>query len=530
MAETVSVSRTSSMSPLMQAAVVLVVTVVVVQIVRWLLVYRAYFKFFNALPGETDFSWIWGNLHKMRGKSTEERLTHQYNRMLRFPKFTRFWVGPFRANIGLHHPSTVKEILKSSGPFRAIIGLHHPDSIRELLKTSEPKPSMYYFALPWLGTGLLLANGERWARSRRLLTPAFHFDILKPYVGISNRAADLLVNRIAKHAEKKANFEVFGHISLCTLDVILQCAMSYQGDIQLKGETDPYVLAVNELSDLWFERGRNPFLYNDFIYGLTKNGRRFLKQCDFVHSLSERVIQTRKEKLEKEGPSKKRYLDFLDILLTAKDETGKGLTDLEIRNEVDTFMFEGHDTTASAISWILYSLAKHPEYQQKVQAEIDEVLGDRQDVEWTDLPKLEYLTQVIKEGMRLHCPVPFIQRQLTQPTTIEGVTLPVGTYCTIHLLNLHHNPLVWPDPWTFDPDRFHPDNMKDKDTYAFVPFSAGPRNCIGQHFAMNEEKVVLSRLLHKFTFTLDKDHVVKRKVAAVMRAETGIKMFATPRT
>ncbi|KAL8624346.1 hypothetical protein ACOMHN_044777 [Nucella lapillus] len=500
---------TATVSPLMQAAAVLVVTALLVKGVRWLLWYRSYFHFFNSLPGETSFSWIWGNLHMFHGKSPEDRMKYTNGLMQKFPQFFRLWLGPFRA----------------------VVSLYHPDSVRDLLKTSEPKPHMYNFALPWLGAGLLLANGDRWARARRLLTPAFHFDILRPYVAISNTAAEQLMNRISDHVKQGRSFEVYGLVSLCTLDVILQCAMSHTDDIQNKGETHPYVHAVNKLSELWFERGRQPLLYNDFIYKLSPSGRQFMKHCHFVHSVSETIIQARREKLDSEGPSTKKYLDFLDILLTAKDNTGQGLTSLEIRNEVDTFLFEGHDTTASAISWTLYSLAQHPQIQAKAQAEVDSILEGRSshDIEWGDLSRLEYLLRVIKEGMRLHCPVPFIQRQLTKPSTIDGVTLPEGTFCTIHLLNLHHNPTIWKDPWTFDPDRFHPDNMKDKDTYAFVPFSAGPRNCIGQHFAMNEEKVILGRLLHKFNFTLDKDHVVKKKPAAVMRAENGIKLLATPR-
>lgn len=95
-----------------------------------------------------------------------------------------------------------------------------------------------------------------------------------------------------------------------------------------------------------------------------------------------------------------------------------------------------------------------------------------------DLSKMDYLTMVIKEGMRLHCPVPFISRRLTKPMTVEGVTLPIGTSCTINIMNVHHNSLVWPDPWTFRPDRFHPDHMKDKDSFAFIPFSAGPRSVV----------------------------------------------------
>ncbi|XP_055958189.1 cytochrome P450 4F6 [Patella vulgata] len=303
------------------------------------------------------------------------------------------------------------------------------------------------------------------------------------------------------------------------------------GNIQLEGETHPYVQAVNELSELWFNRGRNPFLYPDFIYYNTKNGKRFAEQCDYVHSVSEDIIEKRRQTLEREGPTKKRYLDFLDILLTARDETGVGLSQLEIRNEVDTFLFEGHDTTASAISWILYSLAQHPQYQQNVRDEVDDILNSKQgdNLEWGDLNKLDYLSRVIKEGMRLHCPVPFAQRQLTQDTELDGHVIPEGTACSIHLINLHHNPLIWSDPWEFQPDRFLPQNTTGRDSYAFVPFSAGPRNCIGQHFALNEEKILISRIVQRYELKVDPNHVVRRKTAAVMRSETGIKLTATRR-
>ncbi|KAK7494515.1 hypothetical protein BaRGS_00014168 [Batillaria attramentaria] len=494
----------SSMSPLVQALVVVVVTTVVVQLIRWLLAYCSYFKFFNKLPGETDFSWIWGNMHK------PEILDYLQSLNTKYPRFYRLWRGPFNVSVSLNHP----------------------DTVRQLLKTSDPKPFSYNYALPWLGEGLLIASGNKWARSRRLLTPAFHFDILKPYVAVSNAACDVMLQKLQKHAETKTSIEMFGVISLCTFDVILQCAMSYKDDIQQKGESHPYVLAVTEITELWTERARNPLMTRDVIYSLTKNGRRFRQQCDFVHAIAENVIKTRKESLERDGPPQKRYLDFLDILLTAKDDNGQGMTSLDIRNEVDTFMFEGHDTTASAIAWALYSLCEHPKYQQRVQAEVDHILQgrDSDNIEWSDLSKLEFLTMVIKESMRLHCPVPLIGREITQPLSLDGVTIPAGTSCTINIINVHHNPTVWPDPYSFKPERFHPDNMKDKDSYAFIPFSAGPRNCIGQHFAMNEQKVILSRMLRRFTFTLDPNHPVTKKTAAVMRTMTGMRMIATPRT
>ncbi|PVD29000.1 hypothetical protein C0Q70_11597 [Pomacea canaliculata] len=493
-----------SLSPTVRLVVIAVMTALTVQIIRWLVWYRSLFRFFNQLPGETDFSWVWGNLRKIRSYTSEQRTQYLLEYSKRYPKFFRLWLGPLRP----------------------VIFLNHPDTMKTLLKRSEPKSHIYKFTFPWLGEGLLNGNGPRWYRSRRLLTPAFHFDILKPYNTISNRAADVLV-----HAVEKPSMDIYSHVSLCTLDVILQCAMSYKDDIQLKGESHPYVQTVMQLTDMFSERGRNPLFALDFIYFLSSHGRKFKALCDFAHSVAENVIKARKERLEREEPPKKRHLDFLDILLTARDESGHGFTPLELRNEVNTFMFAGHDTTACAIAWTLYSLAQHPQYQQKVQEELDCLLEGRQsdDIEWEDLQKLEYLTQVIKEGMRLHSTVPFIDRTLTKPMTIEDVTLPAGTWCRLNIMGLHHCPLVWSDPEIFDPDRFHPDNIKDKDAYTFVPFSAGPRNCIGQHFALNEQKVIIGRILRKFTLTVDPNHKVQRKIAMVMRPETGLRLLLTPR-
>ncbi|XP_073400491.1 cytochrome P450 4A4-like isoform X1 [Dendrobates tinctorius] len=145
----------------------------------------------------------------------------------------------------------------------------------------------------------------------------------------------------------------------------------------------------------------------------------------------DKVIQERKlslkEDTELEKIQKKRHLDFLDILLCAKDENGQGLSNEDLWAEVDTFMFEGHDTMASGISWILYCMAKYPEPQEKCREEIREVLGDRITVDWEDLGKLPYTTMCIKESMRLFPPVPEVVRQLKEPITFfDGRSLPKG--------------------------------------------------------------------------------------------------------
>ena len=266
---------------------------------------------------------------------------------------------------------------------KARIHLCAPETMKRLLKTAEPKPTSfmggYRFLKPWLGDGLLIAGGAKWARNRRLLTPAFHFDILKPYVEVYNRSADALIANLNRYAEQEKHFEVFQEISKCTLDIILKCAFSYAKDVQKLGESDPYITATNAIAAASAQRFRRPYLYPDIIWNLSSIGRTFNKNCDYVHSVAEDIIAKRRQTLEsgQEVLQNRKYLDFLDILLTAKDENGVGLSPLEIRNEVDTFLFEGHDTTASAVSWILYSLAEHSEYQKKCQDEIDELFKVR---------------------------------------------------------------------------------------------------------------------------------------------------------
>ncbi|XP_050413253.1 cytochrome P450 4F4 [Patella vulgata] len=492
----------------------------VYRIVKWFIYFRSYRAIFHKCPGETEFHWLYGTVHLYPGPN-EAGLQYDRDLPKRFPKFNRIWLGPFIP----------------------LIILYHPDTVRSILKISAPKPrgqftsSVYDMALPWLGEGLLISNNERWARNRRLLTPGFHFDILRPYVNIYNTAVEILIDKISTTAKKGETFEVFDAMSLLTLDIILKCAFSYESQCQVQGYNMAYVTAVKELQDIWVARSLKPWLHMDWAFKLTQDGKKFYKHCDYVHSVTEDLIDKRRKfmdssKNNSEQLKEKKHLDFLDILLTAKDEDGKGLTPYEIRSEADTFLFEGHDTTTSAISWTLYSLAEHPHFQKQVQDEVDEILKDRDssNIQFEDLPKLVFLGQCIKEGLRLHTPVTFIERELKEELDLEGHIIPPGTMVAMQIYALHHNFKVWDDPMVFKPERFSSENIKDMDPFAFIPFSAGLRNCIGQNFAMHEMKVVIARILHSFTLSLDPNWEVKKAPRAVMKSVNGIKMFATKRT
>ncbi|XP_053552937.1 ultra-long-chain fatty acid omega-hydroxylase-like, partial [Bombina bombina] len=291
-----------------------------------------------------------------------------------------------------------------------------------------PKHEFYGFLRPWLGDGLLLSHGEKWMKHRRLLTPAFHFDILKHYVKIFSKSTDIMHAKWRRLAsEGPVSLDMFEHISLMTLDSLLKCTFSYDSDCQEK--PSDYISAIYELSSLVTEREQCLLHHFDFIYRLSSNGRKFRQACKIVHNFTEGVVQQRKKALQEKGAeawikSKQgKTTDFIDILLLSKDEDGNQLSDEEMRDEVDTFMFEGHDTTASGLSWILYNLARHPEYQEKCREEIRELLSGKENkhLDWDELSQLPFTTMCIKESLRLHPPVTAVFRRCT-----EDIKLPDG--------------------------------------------------------------------------------------------------------
>uniref|UniRef100_A0A8D0VIY8 Uncharacterized protein n=1 Tax=Sus scrofa TaxID=9823 RepID=A0A8D0VIY8_PIG len=482
-----------------------------------------------------------------------------------------------------------------------------PDVPSLMSATIIPKDMLFYsFLKPWLGVGLLLSAGEKWSHQRRLLTPAFHFDILKSYVKIFNRSADIMHAKWQRLAsEGHTRLDMFEHISLMTLDSLQKCVFSFDSNCQEK--PSEYIAAISELSALVTKRNEQIFLHKDFLYYLTPEGRRFRKACRLVHDFTDAVIQERRRTLISQGSqdflrakAKAKTLDFIDVLLLAKDEDGKGLSDEDIRAEADTFMFagegpgvglrnrqgslhvrdlaggpgsprlaifpmlfevagvgwgasyhegavdplvlkyprdpslfgcpSGHDTTASGLSWVLYNLAKHPEYQERCRQEVQELLRDREpkEIEWDELAQLPFLTMCIKESLRLHPPVPGISRCCAQDVVLpDGRVIPKGNICVISIFGIHHNPSVWPDPEVYNPFRFDPESPQKRSPLAFIPFSAGPRNCIGQTFAMTEMKVVLALTLLRFRVLPDEEEP-RRKPEIVLRAEGGLWLRVEP--
>ncbi|GIX85773.1 cytochrome P450 4c3 [Caerostris darwini] len=213
----------------------------------------------------------------------------------------------------------------------------------------------------------------------------------------------------------------------------------------------------------------------------------------------------------------------MDILLEHNIET-KELTEEDIREEVDTFAFEGHDTISMGMSWSLYLIGLHRDIQKKIHEELDQIFCDdvERPTDEVDLKNLQYLDLVLKESQRLFPSVPTIAIRVSEDTNICGYPIPKGANCGVFVYGLHRDESVFPNPEKFDPDRFLPKNCVNRHPYAYIPFSAGPRNCIGQRFAVMEEKIVLSAILRKYSIeSLDpRDKLPPKTETAFEKLET----------
>ncbi|KAM6893584.1 cytochrome P450 4F3 isoform 2-T2 [Xenentodon cancila] len=451
-------------------------------------------------------SWLIGHLGQMQ--STEEGLL-QVDELVQTYKHSCSWF---------------------LGPFYHMVRLFHPDYVRPLLMAS--------------GQSLLLSNSEEWSRRRRLLTPAFHFDILKNYVATFNSSTDTMHGKWRRLvAEGSTNLEMFEHVTLMTLDSLLKCAFSHNSNCQ--ESCSEYVSAIMELSNLVIDRRFRILHHWDWIYWKTQQGKRFKQALNVVHRFTREVVQERRALINQQEETQanlstahQKKKDFVDIILQSKDEDGQGLSDEEIQAEANTFMFAGHDTTASAICWTLYNLSRHAEYQEECRQEVMELMQGREghDIEWEDLSSLPFTTMCIRESLRLHSPVQAVTRKYTQDMPLPGeLTVPEGAICLVSIYGTHHNPKVWTNPNEFNPLRFDPTNIQSRPSHAFIPFSSGPRNCIGQKFAMAELRVVVALTLLRFRLSPGVNPEarsctggVRRLPQLVLRAEGGLWLQVEP--
>lgn len=512
---------------------------------------RRYVKLGNLIPGPKAYPLI-GNANMLLGKSHDEIMKRAIELSFIYGSVARGWLG-YHLVVFLTEPSDIELIL---------------NSYVHLTKSSE-----YRFFKPWLGDGLLISSGDKWKSHRKLIAPAFHQNVLKTFIDVFNDNSLAVVARMKKEVGKV--FDVHDYMSEVTVDILLETAMGSNRTGENKEGFD-YAMAVMKMCDILHSRQMKIHLRMDPIFNMTKTKKEQERLLGIIHGLTRKVVKQKKELFEKnllEGklpsPSlseiiakeeekvvepvvisqgsllrddldaidendigEKRRLAFLDLMIeTAK--TGADLSDEEIKEEVDTIMFEGHDTTAAGSSFVLCLLGIHQDIQDKVYKEIYQIFGDsKRKATFNDTMEMKYLERVIFETLRMYPPVPAIARKLTQEVNLasHNYLVPAGTTVVIGTYKLHRREDIYPNPDVFNPDNFLPERTSNRHYYSYIPFSAGPRSCVGRKYAMLKLKVLLSTVLRNYRIVSNlKESDFKLQADIILKRTDGFRIQLEPR-
>lgn len=361
-----------------------------------------------------------------------------------------------------------------------------------------------------LGNGLPLIDGDFWLHERRLLQPAFHRERIARLPLIAGQVIDSFIQHWELNARGGQPLDLDEEMMRLTLTVIIKSMFSADIDDKIQSLSHSFNVASRFMlwrsQQLWapplsvpiprnLEYNRALGVLNETIFPLIAEARKYPRD------------------------------DLLGMLLAMRDEkTGEGMSDRQARDEVVTIFFAGHETTAAVMTWAFYLLSEHPDMEQRVREELKTVL-DGHSPAFADLQKLTYTQQVIDEVLRLYPAAYLFAREAVTPDVIDGYPIPPKTLIFITPFITHRDPKYWPDPETFDPDRFAPGQVASRPRHHYYPFGEGPHVCIGNNFALMEMQLILAAALQRFRLRLVPGHPIAFKPEATLRPKYGMKMI-----
>ena len=368
---------------------------------------------------------------------------------------------------------------------------------------------------PALGDAILTADGARWRWQRRAVAPLFRQERIRNYLPTMIAAAERTRDRWHSYAQG-AEIDLAHEMMRMTFDIILSTILpgrsSIDAELMEKSITD-YLEATSWIIALTMVRIPAWVPFPGFY-----KAQRARKN---MHQILDTLIS---EARLRPGTGN----DLLSLLMNATDaETGQSMTDLDVRNNLLTFVAAGHETTAQALTWTFYLLSTHPEIEQRVRTEIATVTGGAP-LSAEHIEALVYTKQVIQESMRLYPPVALIARETTRNVKLDNEAIQAGTIVYIPVYAVHRHEAHWQDPGTFDPSRFEPEAAKARDRYLYIPFGAGPRVCIGASFAQVEATAALATLLSAFKLGLRPGYIPEPKMRVTLRPAGGMPMRIAP--
>jgi cytochrome P450 len=365
-------------------------------------------------------------------------------------------------------------------------------------------------------TSLFVAEGADWRWQRRAVAPIFRHETLLSFVPIFANMAQRQVERWCA-AQRAVPIDAAAAMTRITFEIIVEAMLG--GSASLDPDRYSHALTDNFDTIPWH------IIYVMFSipeWMPYPRRRRAMRSRNFLHRDIRRIIESRRSAQSSQP-------DLLNLLLAARDhELGRSMSDDEIVANLLTFITAGHETTAVALTWTLWLLAKDQATQQLVLEEVRAIAGD-QTINAGHVEGLSFCRQVIQEAMRLFPPAPGIARISKVPMEIAGVQIPAGTRIHIPVFALHRNVGLWDNPNAFDPDRFAPDQVKKRSRYTYLPFGAGPRICIGAGFAMIEAAVIMATIVRAFAFQPVPGHKPKPVAKVTLRPRGGMPLLITSR-
>jgi cytochrome P450 len=402
------------------------------------------------------------------------------------------------------------------GNTRAVL-LAHPDHIRHVLHDNHRnynKQNVDYAMLRrLLGNGLLTSEGAFWHHQRRLIAPMFHRQRVAGFCNLMVNSTLAMLERWDALARRGEPVDIGGEMMKLTLTIVAKALFSadVSDDAEAIGD------ALTEVNQQLGE-----FSLLDLLWMIpTPRKRRFRAAVHALDQVVGKIVDERRL-------STYRNQDLLSMLLEAVDEeTDKGMSPRQVRDEVLTLLLAGHETTANALTWTWYLLAQNLEAADKLEREIREVLGDRAP-DALDLPQLRYTRMVVEESMRLYPPAWAISRNTIADDEIGGYRIPRKTNVIVCSFITHRHPAFWEEPERFDPERFSPARSEGRPNFAYLPFGGGPRICIGNGFAMTEAQLVMATVAQRYRLRLAPGHPVELHPLITLRPRHGMRMTLHP--
>lgn len=399
-----------------------------------------------------------------------------------------------------------------------LILANHPKHVQHILKTNQDNYSRRKVLLgdlgKFIGNGLFGSEGKLWEQQHKLIKPALHHKLVQDYIATIHAETQLLLRAWKLKAEKKVLVDIEYDINELMLRILIKTQFTSKAEEDYKLILKNFRTLLNENSTIKRSLQLAKNTIRKLLFLKPQRSKKLIEALDFIDHLIASIRKTGKQDPASRGLA----------LIILEDALKTGLiSEQQVIDEIKTFFFGGFDTTASALTWALYSNAKQKDPSVKLHAEIAEVIGAKAP-SFEDIPKMKYTKQFIQESLRLYPPVFLLVRESVSDDNMNGYFVPKKTWTAINVYSLHRHPEFWENPEKFDPTRFEPENFKGK-TFAYIPFGQGKRACIGQPLAMAELQMILPMILQQFKLEpadtkepiITPDIIIKPKKPMMMR-------------